>query len=223
MRSYYLNLEKLTIDNFKEWLETTDLIPSWKILLEYIDFLQTIKKLGITNLMQLKETLKTKAKLQEFSVKSDLSEDYLSVLRRVVFGFHPKPNRIADFPELSGEIVEKLEKDGIKNTFQLFNQLNTDQQLNEFSRKTDIDKSHCLMLKAFADLSRIKWVNHTFAFMLIEGGYDSSKKVADADSMELYHTIKEVNEKYKFYRGTIGIKDMNRCIEFAQMLTYDWS
>ncbi len=73
------------------------------------------------------------------------------------------------------------------------------------------------------DLSRIKWVNHTFANVLYEAGYDTVEKVAKADPAVLYETIKALNEKRQLYKGHIGKNDMQLCIEFANDVPLDIS
>ncbi|MEO9485209.1 MAG: DUF4332 domain-containing protein [Ekhidna sp.] len=216
--SYYINLEKMTIEFFKEWLLTSNLIPSWMILRDNIDHLKSIKKLGIENLEQLRILLRSKSNLQEFASKSGLPEEYLNVLRRVINGFHPKPNRIKDFPRIRQDSAERLKKIGVTNTLQVYEYVSDTSKRAQFSKDTGLGEGEVDRLWKLTDLSRIKWVNHTFASMLKEAGYDSSEKVANADCEEMYQKVKEVNDEQKFYAGTIGLKDMGRCIEFAQML-----
>ena len=61
---YYINLEKISIDNYKEILITANLLPSRIILKNNIeDNFKLIKKQKITNLQELFDTLKTKKKL----------------------------------------------------------------------------------------------------------------------------------------------------------------
>ena len=63
---------------------------------------------------------------------------------------------------------------------------------------------------------RIKWVNHTFAYVLLEAGYDTAEKVADADYKELYEKVKKLNEEREIYKGHIGVHDMKLCVEAAK-------
>lgn len=71
------------------------------------------------------------------------------------------------------------------------------------------------------DLSRIKWVGHTFAYVLLKTGYDTAEKVANADYKELYLTIKQLNKEQTIYNGYIGEHDMKLCIEAAAILDFD--
>jgi len=183
---YYIDLKSISIDAYKEILKTTILIPSWKVLEENIDKnLNIIKKHSIKSLDELLIVLKDKSKIQEFSKQSGLPENYLSVLKRVVNGYRQKPNRIKDFICIGEDIVIKLEKAGIRNTLKLYEEILTDEKRKELSRKTEIGNNEIMKLTKLTDLSRIRWVNHTFAYVLLESGYDTAEKVANADYSKL--------------------------------------
>jgi len=219
---YYINLKLISIDEYKEILKTADLLPSWQVLKEDIDKnLDIIKKHNIQNLDELLVALKNKSKLQEFSKQSGLSENYLAVLRRVVNGYQPKPNRIKDFNCIDENIVRKLETLGIKNTFKLYEKVQTSEKRNKFSKEIEVSKNEIMKLTKLTDLSRIRWVNHTFAYVLLEAGYDTAEKVANADYFELYETVKQLNKEREIYNAHIGAHDMKLCVESAQNLDFE--
>ena len=219
--AYYIDLACISIDEFKSILKSTRLLPSWKILEEAMDErMKVIQKEGIWDLGSLLSALKTKINVQEFASRTALPEEYLIVLRRVVKGYHPKPNRICDFPNITDTVSKKLEESGIKNTFDLYDHILTQGQRSRLSAESGIGKEEIRILSMMTDMSRIKWVNHTFAFMLLESGYKTAKEVAGSDPMELHKKINEVNVKYKFYKGTIGMNDMLLVIQSAKMLQY---
>ncbi len=219
---YYIDLKSISIDNYKEILRTTELIPSWKILeKDNNKNLNIIKKHDIKNLDELLIALKDKTKIQEFSKQSGLPENYLATLRRVVNGYQQKPNRIKDFICVDEDIVVQLEEIGIKNTFKLYEEIIVRKKRNEFSIKTGISKSEIIKLTKLTDLSRIRWVNHTFAYVLLESGYDTAEKVANADYKKLYETIKQLNKEREIYNAHIGERDMKMIIEFAQGLDFE--
>lgn len=219
---YYIDLKSISIDTYKEILKAADLIPSWKILEKNIDKnFDVIKKHNINNLDELLTAFKDKTKIQEFSNKSGLPENYLAVLKRVVNGYRQKPNRLKDFVCISETVVHKLEKSGVKNTLKLYEEILTANKRNELSKKTGISDSEVMLLTKLTDLSRIRWVNHTFAYVLLEAGYDTAEKVADADYQELYETVKQLNEERKIYKAHIGVLDMKRCIDSAKGLDFE--
>lgn len=216
---YYIDLKSITIDKYKEILKSADLIPSRMILKENTDDnLDIIKSYNFQNLDELQKTLKDKKKLQELSKQFGISARFLEVLRAEINGYLQKPNRIKDFPCVDEEIVLRLEKLGLKNTLKLYGEILTHEKRNELSNKTGINEKDIMQLTKLTDLSRIRWVNHTFAYVLLEAGFDTTKKVANADYNKMYETIKKLNEERKIYNAHIGVNDMRLCVEFAKSL-----
>jgi hypothetical protein len=214
---FYIDLKNINIDKYKKILKSADLLPSRKILKANIDdIFDTIKKQEIENVDELRRALRNKNKLQEFSKKSGISEDYLKILIRETNSYRPKPNKIKDFPGLSVNVVLKLEDLGIRNTLQIFDKILTPQSRNEISSQTRISENEISKLAKLTDLSRIRWVNHTFAYVLLEAGYDTAEKVAGADYKELYEEVKKLNEERGIYKGHIGLHDMKLCVEAAK-------
>jgi len=219
---YYIDLKSISIDKYKEILKSADLIPSRMILKENIDEnLNAIKTQNIQNIDELQKILKDKSKLQELSQQFSLPERYLEVLRAELNGYRQKPNRIKDFPCIVENIVRKLEVLGLKNTFKLYGEVLTQKKRNELSNKTGISKDGIMQLTKLTDLSRIRWVNHTFAYVLLESGYDTTEKVANADYKEMYETIKQLNEEREIYNAHIGAHDMKLCVESAKGLDFE--
>lgn len=219
---YYIDLKTISIDDYKGILKATELIPSWKVLEEDVDKnLDAIKQNNVKNLDELLVALKDKSKISELSKQSGLSEKYLSTLKRVVNGYRQKPNRIKDFACIDKDIVARLEKIGIKNTLKLYQEILSPKKRNEFSQKTGIGKDDVLKLTQLTDLSRIRWVNHTFAYVLLEAGFDTAEKVANSDYTKMYTTVKQLNEERNIYNAHIGERDMKMVIDFAQGLDFE--
>ncbi len=219
---YYADLTKISIDQYKEELKSKDLIPSRLPLRDNIDNnFKLIKKQNIRNMDELYNILKNKKKLADFSDKSGIATDYLQLLIRKINGLRQKPNRIKDFPSITEELVLKLEKIKVKNTLQLFDRIITPESRRELKEQTGIDDTDLLKMTKLTDLSRIQWVNHTFAYVLHEAGFDTTEKVAQADFNKLYKTIKNLNKEREIYKGNIGLHDMKICVEAAQYLPLD--
>ncbi len=219
---YYIDLKGISIDKYKEILKTTELIPSWKILESDIDKnLDIIKKSNIKNLDELLIALRDKDKVKEFSKQTGLQENYLAVLKRVVNGYRQKPNRIKDFTCVTEDTVIRLEKAGIKNTLKLYDLILTDEKREVLSNKTGINKDEIMKITKLTDLSRIRWVNHTFAYVLLEAGYNTVEKVANADYRELYETVKQLNKERNIYNAHIGMRDMKMVVEAAKDLNFE--
>ena len=219
---YYINLNEFSIEAFKEKLKDMELIPSWEIIGEDVDeSFDKIKKQGVENLQDLLTALKTSEKIQEFSCVSGLTIKYLSVLNRVVKGYKQKPNRLRDFPNIDANVLMRLEANHLNNTLKLYEKVLTPEKRKQLADNTRIDISEILKVAMFSDLSRIRWVNHTFAYVLLEAGYNSAEKVAKANAQSLYEEIKQLNAERKIYNASIGVRDMKMVIDFAQDLEFE--
>lgn len=214
---HFIDLKNITIDNYKKILKSADLLPSRMILKEDIDdIFNIIKKQKIADVDELRSVLKNKSKLQDFSKKSRIQENYLKILIREINSYRQGPTKIKDFPCISENVISKMQKSGIKNTFQLFDKILNPQSRNEISSQLGIGENEILELTKLTDLSRIRWVNHTFAYVLLKAGYDTAEKVADADYHELYKKIKKLNKEREIYKGHIGLHDIKLCVEAAK-------
>lgn len=219
---YYIDFKSINIDDYREKIRSNDLIPSRKILKDNIDTnFDAIKQNNINNLEELFNILKNKKKLEEFAFQSGLSVDYLTILVREIKSDRQKPNNLRDFPGLTDDTVLKLENQGIRNTLHLYEKILTKDMRKELSQKASIPDDIVLTLTKLTDLSRIRWVNHTFAYVLLEAGYDRLKKVAQTDSQQLYDDIIKINQKQQLYKGKIGLHDMELCIKAARDLPDD--
>lgn len=147
--------------------------------------------------------------------------DYLKILLRELKSIHPKPNRIADFPGISKTLVAALEKKGIKNTYKLYDYVQTPGDRKQLASETGLAEEDLLMLSHLADLSRIKWVGATAAWMLYEIGLDSVIKVSEADPVELHEKFNQINMEKGYYKGKIGLNDIRILVDVAKDLDQD--
>ena len=215
--AYYINLNNITLDDYQSILQAADLLPSRRVLQENTEeAFGVLKVQGLATLAELQAALKTKPKLQQFAKESGLDEEYLTILIREVNSLQPKPNKLADFPETPAEVAEKLAEIGIKHTLHLYERVLTPADRTALAAEIGVDEGAILRLAKLTDLSRIRWVNHTFAYVLLEAGYDTSAKVAQADPAQLYADVKALNEAREIYKGQIGLHDMVLCVNAAK-------
>lgn len=217
--SYYRDLKVISIESFKDILQSMEMIPSWMILKEHINQkMDSITQQGVSNLDELVTVLKTKKKVEAFSDISGIEVDYLTILRRMVNGYLPKPNKFSDSPLFSQDLLNKLP---YKTTKSLYGLIITEKQRKDLSLETDIAVDDILLLSKYTDVSRIRWVNHTFATVLILTGYDRVEIIAVSDYSTLYETIKSWNDKENYYKAVISKNDMKRLVTFSQTLDFD--
>ena len=199
---YYVDLSEFSLEKLGHRIQNTRLPPSHRILQENIDErFPCLEENGIENLQQLQKVLKTKSDVQSFAEDTGLPLDYLTVLRREVNSYQPKPINLKDFPGVDPEIVKKLVKIGIKNTKQLFPNVLTPQERREFAEQNRIQYDEILELTKLTDVARLKWVGPKFARLLIESDYDTVEKVAKSHYKELYLNLVHTNKRRNIYQG----------------------
>ncbi|MBK8806441.1 MAG: DUF4332 domain-containing protein [Bacteroidales bacterium] len=214
---YYIDLEKITLDDYKQKLEHAYLPPSRMILKEKLDErFACFKNLGINNVKQLILLLKKKDNLAELSKIDCFSTDYLTILLRELNSTLPKPSKISEFSGISSDTVSKLETVGIKNTENLYCKVITKPDRQKLAQQTGLHEDIILELTKLTDLSRIKWVGVTFARMLYDLGVDTVEKASKADVEELHKRINQLNKENSIYKGAIGLNDIKIVVNAAK-------
>ncbi len=220
--AYYIDLRTIPIEELEQILDRMDVLPSWEVLFDQLpERISILRAQGILDFEDLFNTLKNKQKLERLSDATGIPLAYLNVLRRMLNTYRPKPNRLKDFPNMPLHVVEQLENNGIRNTLELYRKVITPADRYRISEAADLDPAEVLRLAHLADLSRIRWVNHTFAYALNEAGFDTAQQVAESSPKELYERVKELNDTRQIYNATIGERDMARCIDSAKTLDQD--
>jgi hypothetical protein len=206
---YSIDLSAFSLAKLLNIIKNTRLLPSQQILLENIDErFACLEDNGIENLQQLQGVLKTKARVLSFAEKTGLPVDYLSILRREVNSYQPKPINLKDFPGVDPQAVHKMEHIGIKNTKQLFPHVLNPEDRGELGEQVQIDDKEVLELTKLTDVARLKYVGPKFARLLVESNYDTAEKVVHANYEELYLDLQRVNEESGIYKGGFGLDDM---------------
>ncbi|UOB18927.1 DUF4332 domain-containing protein [Abyssalbus ytuae] len=213
---YYIDLGKITIDDYKTKLQSAYLPPSRMVLKEKLDErFEYFKNIGIKNVKELVQLLKKKEKFAELSKVECFSGDYLTILLRELKSILPKPNKIADFTEIAKDAISKLEKTGITNTQKLYDKVIKKSDRKNLADSTGIDDQEILQLTQLTDLSRIKWVGATYAQILYNLGADTVEKVTNSDPVDLHVRINQMIKEKNIFKGSIGLNDVKILIESA--------
>lgn len=216
---YYIDLKKYPLEQFKQELENSELLPSRRILKEHINTkFKILEDNNIHNLHELSISLKTPKKAKEFAGKSGIPVDYILILRREVNSYTPKPVSLEKFPGIEKEISEKLKSIGIKNTAHLFKRIKTEEDRKELSAETGINYEIIMELTKLTDLSRIKWIGPIFARLFLESGTDTALKVSNADAGPLYKKLVEINNEKGYTKGRFIESDVEMCIKVSKMV-----
>ncbi len=219
---YYIDLSEIKVEDYSKILKSADLLPSRRILKENLESnFELLKQNGVRNLESLLKQLKTKSTIEDFAKESGIEENFLTVLVREVKSYKQKPNKLRDFPETPAVVIKKLEDRGVKNTWKLYDLVLTSDQRIQLSKDLKIDPKEIHRLARLTDLSRVRWVNHTFAYVLYEAGYQTAKELAKANYENLYEEVKQLNKERAIYKGNIGLHDMKLCVEAAKDLPFE--
>jgi hypothetical protein len=219
---YYIDLEKISIDDYQTKLEPAYLPPSRMILKEKLDErFGYFKKIGIKNVKELLQLLKKKEKFVELSKVDCLSDGYLTIFLRELNSTLPKPNKISDFIEIARDTIGSLEKIGITNTEKLYDKVIKNSDRQKLAESTGIKYQDILELTKLADLSRIKWVGVTYAKMLYDLGVDTVEKVSESDPIDLHARINQLIKEKNIFKGAIGLNEVKILIESANELPFE--
>ena len=210
---FYIDLSQISLDEYQRKLTTGYLLPSQQILKENIDTrFRVLHEYHINNMHQLQQTLKTKAKVTAFATTTSIPIDYLTILRREVNSYHPQPRKIRDFPSLSEHLKTRLHEIGIKTTKDLFERVATKTERTKLQQELEIIDNEVLELAKLTDVSRLRYVNQTFATLLVNSRYDTVEKISQADHQALFEHLQHINEDKRFFKGRFGLQDMKSFI-----------
>lgn len=214
MTSYYIDDSTTDLAALQRRLETSDLIPSQAPLLDGLDAkLAAIQALGIGSLADLRAALKSQKTLETLSTASGVNRDYLRLLKRAIGGFFPKPKSLDELDWLGRGIVSRLKQAGLTNTQKLFEAASDEP--GALARDIGADVNDLAELVTIADLCRIQWVSPKYARALRAAGHTSAAAVAGADPETLFHAIAKANQGDRFYKGKVGLRDVERLVAAA--------
>ena len=200
---YSLNLDCISVDEYNTLLKQQNLLPGRRILLLDIDrIFAVIEGSGISSVSGLKKSLSTPERLEDFAASSGIPSEYLVILKREIGSMEQKPIPLSSLPDIDPNLLAKLGDAGIKTS-------------RDYWEKTQdmSDELSCL-----CDLVRINGIGPVAARAFYEAGFQSVSEVAAADAISMLKRVSTVNESRHYYKATLGLKDMQFCIDFARLL-----
>ncbi len=217
--AYHIDAENISLGDLQKRIEASDLVPSRASLLEKIGpKMKVLERQGITTLADLRNELKNSRRLEVVENATGIEAQYLTLLRREIESYFPKPFALKSFDWLPRSEIAKLEQNGICDTAALFEATNSSQKRTTLAKSTGIEGAILEALAQLADLTRVQWVSPVAARMLVEAGWKSTAELARADADELYEALVRVNAGDRFFKGKIGLRDVKRLIHAARYL-----
>ena len=216
---YSTDLGKLGLDEYLEIIRCQDLLPGRKALHLNLDSnFSLIKEAGIKNLGELLKAISTAPKLKCFSEKAGISEDYLVLLKREAGTLEPKAVNLKDFPGIDVTITDSLFQSGIKTSKDFYELFNTDNDSGRVSKELAISESMAHELYCLCSLARINGIGASAAKCFFEAGFLSVSDIAETSAEEMLFRVSRINIEKQYYKAKLGTKDIQFCIDYANIL-----
>ncbi|HCC38259.1 MAG TPA: hypothetical protein DEQ14_12010 [Treponema sp.] len=216
---YNIDLNKISILKYMEILKSQNPLPGRRILLENIEEnFRKITDTGIHSLAELKNSISSKQKLSIFPQKTNIDENYLTILKREIGSLEQKPIPVSDFPGISAGTLSALENQGIKTSKDVYNLSINPGNISSVSRKTGIKTSELLEINIMSNLVRINGIGTAAAKAIYESGYKSIDDIAHAKAAKLLEKMNTANANKQYYKANLGEKDMQFIIDAAKII-----
>lgn len=216
--AYHIDAEKISLDELRSRIESTDLVPSRACLHDGIsEKFEALKKQGILSFGALRKELKNAERMKNLSASCGVDADYLNLLRREIESYFPKPFPLLDFDWLPVEQVDRLAAGGISTT-QIFFETSGQVVGTQEPAALGVDAAVLEELTALCNLTRVQWISPLAAKMLLEAGFKTAADLARADADVLCASLERVNTGNRFFKGKIGLRDVKRLIHSAKFI-----
>lgn len=216
---YYMNLEKFSLNRFKQILKTEEMLPARQILKEDIDErFEVLTSMKVLHLKDLIDALKTKRKIEDFARHSGLSVEYLVILGREARSYKPKVVPLREMLGVNEGYVEKLESVGIIHSKDLFEHGRTREEREKLSAVTGVPNEELLELVKLSDLARIRGLGGAFVRLFYEAGADTIRTLSNWEPEKLSKAVVILNKEREITKWVPSLKDVRQYIEMANEL-----
>ena len=219
MKRYTIDPVMISLDEFQDLTATRRMLPGRIVLHEHMEErFGLLKRSGAKTLADLIRLLGSKAKIKEYAARAGLDIHYLVLLKREACSYIARPFPLSGFPGIPFEYLEILQARGIRNTGDLFEQVQSERQQDDLSASTGIPAYRLNELFTLCELTRVTGVGGIFARVLFEAGIRSIADFAGADCPALLERCRSVIEKNGYTIGTLGEMDISYVISYAKIV-----
>lgn len=217
----FLDYYNYTLKEIKAIFQNSKILPSRLILKENIEKnFDKFESFGIKDIKDVLRALKNKVTILEFSQKSGLSVEYLTIFLRQIKSFIPKSISLKklylvnNYPDYL-DYYTKLESIGIKNTFYLLEASETKQARKALAEKTKIPIDKISDLVRLSDLYRIGAIKAVRARMYLEAGF-TPQKIANSTPEKLFEQFNNISMNSDYVKIDPPIGDLTGNINEAR-------
>lgn len=212
---YGVDLKAVSVRAYGELLRGRNLLPGRRMLKEGLDEnFRRIEGAGVVSAGDLLGCLSTPRKLSDFSAKTGIPEDYLTLLKREIGSLEPRPVPLADFPGIAEETVRRLAARGIATSKDFFERCGAPGE----GAPEGVPAGEARELMCLCALVRINGVGAAAAKAFHEAGLRSAGEIAAMGAAELLERITRANAEKRYYQAKLGEKDMQFVIDSAGLL-----
>lgn len=208
-----------SLNDFKQKIKTSHLIPSHRILLNDIDLVfDLLQKEGFCSMFDLMIVLKSKKKAEFLAEKTNIPLEYIVVLRREVLSFESKARVLDTIDCISDKSLEMARAIGAKTTKQIHSYVHSWAVSLQTMNRWGLSKQEVEVLRNVVDICHLRYVSEQFCNMLMHTSCNSVSKIACAQSGSLYGELTAVNEFSVQYKGKFGVNDIQFLIDDANFI-----
>lgn len=191
------------------------MIPSRRALKDDLDArFARLEAIGIDTMADLLAALKSKATIAQVASETDLSVDYLSLLRREANSYLPNPASLGKLPNVDSVHVQVLADQGISNTRHLLRNAAKRGAREELAERTGIPISCLDELACLSDLCRLYGVGPVFARLLYDAGFQTLDSLRGSTAEDLVRLYEERTGK----PADFGAHEIQVTLELAAVL-----
>ena len=213
--SYHIDPKEFTLQYLEENLLSRELIPSRKSLTEGIQAkFKLLRGEGIQTLDDLIGRLKNKKGMEEISIQTGISLDYLTLLRREANSYLPNPVALSKFPGIDRNVISILAENGIKNSRHMYEKACTESDRKQLSERIGLKNEVLKELVGLSDLVRAYGVGPVFARILFDTGIHSIQELIQYTSEEIIMLYEDTFHQ----KADFSLRDMNFSLEIARAL-----
>ena len=219
---YNMDLKKIDIHQYKDFLMNQYLISKKQVLHEKIDEnFKIFEDCGFKNLSDLKQALSTKTKITKLSYEKNITPEYLNLLKGEIVAFDKKGIAFKDFHIIDNDTISQLKKNSIKNTkdfYEYYYNENNEESITD-ELNISVEKIRCLI--SLSNLVRINGINSLLAVAFYEAGYKTINDIVVSKKEEMLEKITKINKEKKFKKVKFGLQEMQFVIDCANLMIYN--
>lgn len=216
---YSVDLAQITLDDFEVIINSVDLLPSRRILLEGLSaVIFQLKQKEIEHLAALQKMLRNKKHYPELAGELSVTSEYLTILNREINSYVSKPISLSKLDVFSDSELNQLQEAGLKSTKDLYEHCLTQAARQALCEQLEFSMEQLVAALELADLLRINGVGPVYARILVEIGIRNTTDYLKTDSSEILEKYRNLNEEKRDTKAHLGIKDIEYCKRFCEKL-----